>query len=106
MATARTPSRQSWLAQAPLALRNFMAHPCFNYSLTGWTARLLRPAPARTPTATTAEASTGDGLGFQTVVADQRILKSAIALFAARCVAVIISRGRLLSRCYRPKPRL
>jgi hypothetical protein len=27
-------------------------------------------------------------------------------LFAARCVAVIIDRGRLLPRGYRPKPRL
>jgi hypothetical protein len=33
-------------------------------------------------------------------------LKISHRLFAARCVAAIIDRGRLLSRRYRPKPRL
>src|SRR5262245_42114607 len=33
-------------------------------------------------------------------------LKISHRLFAARCVAAIIDRGRLLPRCYRPKPRL
>jgi hypothetical protein len=33
-------------------------------------------------------------------------LKISRCLFATRCVAVIIDRGRLLPRGYRPKPRL
>jgi len=33
-------------------------------------------------------------------------LKISHRLFAARCVAAIIDRGRLLPRGYRPKPRL
>src|SRR5262249_56635095 len=32
-------------------------------------------------------------------------LKISHRLFAARCVAAIIGRGRLFSRCYGPKPR-
>src|SRR5262245_26720732 len=33
-------------------------------------------------------------------------LKISHRLFAARCIAAIVDRGRLLSRCYCPKPRL